>query len=49
MDARLRELLHDDPWRFGTRVLEVHGNASERAHQVLAHLDLEQLAPPTPK
>ena len=38
MDERLRELLEQDPWELGARVLEVRGSVDERARQVLEHL-----------
>ena len=38
MDERLRELLEEDPWKLGARVLEVRGSVDERARQVLEHL-----------
>jgi nicotinamide riboside kinase len=38
MDERLRELLYEDPWKLGPKVLEVHGSVDDRARQVLAHV-----------
>ncbi len=38
MDEQLRELLEEDPWKLGARVLEVRGSVDERARQVLAEL-----------
>ncbi|HEU4828743.1 MAG TPA: AAA family ATPase [Gemmatimonadales bacterium] len=38
MDEGLRELLEEDPWELGARVLEVRGSEDERARQVLTHL-----------
>lgn len=39
MDEKLRELLEEDPWRFGMTVIEVRGSVEERARQVLAGLE----------
>ena len=41
MDQELRRLLEEDPWKFGTAVLEVRGSVDERARQVLAHLGID--------
>jgi hypothetical protein len=38
VDAKLREILMDDPWGFDVDVLEVAGTPSERARQVVTHL-----------
>jgi hypothetical protein len=41
MDERLRELLEEDPWELGARVIEVRSSVDERARQVLAQLERE--------